>query len=704
MKKIKDASPSLVLQIGHTCDVQSLSFSPDGCRLISRGCEDASRLWDVRRLKLLQTFPPGWAAFFRPDGRVVIWRSGPERTELLDEATGVVEAAFDGVSGPMVLGPDGRHAAHLAWGRLSLWETATGKCLWRRGAPRRCVCDFLFSADGRFLAVREEPAPPSSPEMQATVLVVRGVRTGRASRQLPDQGIRLLLLANNPMFATPYAGEHARAGTVLGLWERATSRQWTVPESDPDGLNVIALSRDGTLLATTAGQKGLCCRHLESGKVWEIPCMDWEACYKIKAMAFSPDDRTLAISGFQREIQLIDLHTRVEIGSLSCLPVGIGSPDVLSAAGGLITADDDNVMRIWNLKTATLARRLGEHGQLDGQSGDDRPTVQTSGYAAFWCGAKSSPDGRRVATLGAGGTVGCFDAAFGRRLWTRRCPEMNFTALCWLPDGRRLVTAGWGWDENRQHCRGTVRMLDAGNGEEIRTVLRQDRDIRRATLSPDGQCLALISEDTLLFCDLPTGQVTGIDSRFDGEAHGVAFSPAGRLLAFSDGEATVFLWDRAASKAIAALNLHAPAAGSVAFSPDGRLLAVGGCYEETIYIFDVARRELIHRLRGHTESGNTVKFTSDGRRLLSSGGDCTLRVWDPIRGELLATLCVLPPKTEGGVSEDWIWYSPQGYYDCSPGGQRYVRWHIGGRLLPCSRFKQRFHRPDRLRALLYASG
>ena len=208
----------------------------------------------------------------------------------------------------------------------------------------------------------------------------------------------------------------------------------------------------------------------------------------------------------------------------------------------------------------------------------------------------------------------------------------------------------------------------------------------------------------MLFCDLPTGQVAGIDSRFDGEAHGVAFSPAGRLLAFSDGEATVFLWDQAASKAIAALNLHAPAAGSVAFSPDGRLLAVGGCYEETIYIFDVARRELIHRLRGHTESGNTVKFTSDGRRLLSSGGDCTLRVWDPIRGELLATLCVLPPKTEGGVSEDWIWYSPQGYYDCSPGGQRYVRWHIGGRLLPCSRFKQRFHRPDRLRALLYASG
>ena len=45
-------------------------------------------------------------------------------------------------------------------------------------------------------------------------------------------------------------------------------------------------------------------------------------------------------------------------------------------------------------------------------------------------------------------------------------------------------------------------------------------------------------------------------------------------------------------------------------------------------------------------------------------------------------------------------FTPEGYYDGSPGAERFIRWRTGDRLLAAAAFAGRFHRPDRVLAAL----
>src|SRR5262249_45491744 len=72
---------------------------------------------------------------------------------------------------------------------------------------------------------------------------------------------------------------------------------------------------------------------------------------------------------------------------------------------------------------------------------------------------------------------------------------------------------------------------------------------------------------------------------------------------------------------------------AVAFSRDGTRLAVaGGTPEPDIWIYDARTGRLIQTLVGHLDRVHAVAFHPDGQRLVSSGNDRTVRIWDLGRG------------------------------------------------------------------------
>ena len=128
----------------------------------------------------------------------------------------------------------------------------------------------------------------------------------------------------------------------------------------------------------------------------------------------------------------------------------------------------------------------------------------------------------------------------------------------------------------------------------------------------------------------------------------------------------------------------------------GDRVAVGGDYG--LYLFDARTGAKIREFRGHTGVVWAVAPSPDGRYLLSASVDQTLRIWDPDRDEPLLSLFV--------AGDDWIAWTPEGYYAASPGGENLMGWQVSngpeqvGNFVPASQFRKSLYRPDVIKLAL----
>jgi len=129
-------------------------------------------------------------------------------------------------------------------------------------------------------------------------------------------------------------------------------------------------------------------------------------------------------------------------------------------------------------------------------------------------------------------------------------------------------------------------------------------------------------------------------SGHDAAALALAYSPDGSLLASAHVDGVVHLWDMSTGDEVPVRLRHDESVGALAFSPDGATLATGSL-DANLRLFDVgaalageARRELVRQPTGVT----ALTWTGGGEWILTGHSSKVLRLTDPHRGRLLATL------------------------------------------------------------------
>ena len=281
-----------------------------------------------------------------------------------------------------------------------------------------------------------------------------------------------------------------------------------------------------------------------------------------------------------------------------------------------------------------------------------------------------TPDGERLASMGAYGDITVWQADSGQSLLALHDEAIALgNSLAFSPDGRLLAAAGTTsvviWDAT------TGEKWAALAGQSTGTTLGYNLGVGQISFSPDGERLAVANMDGFSkVWDLATKTELLALPPIDQPAKAMAYNAGGTLLATAGDEGIVTLWDARSGEKLFTLTLGG-IIHSVTFSPDG--LRVAAASEDGgTKIWDAnSGEELLSlpRLSGMYD----VAFLADGR-LATAGQDGVTRVWDSATGQQLLTLASSASTVVGlAGSPDGAWIATSSYdgylrlWDAAPG-------------------------------------
>jgi RNA polymerase sigma factor (sigma-70 family) len=359
-----------------------VAFSPDGRTLVSGSSAGSIQLWDRETGREICPLaePQGAPAqfVFSRDGRALVSVSSAGLVRRWEVATGREISRFASDAGTtvdpwvwvssLVLCPDGKTlVAGKSDGAVGFWDLATGKQLRQVGGElakalresQDRVQLAVLAPDGQTLACAS---------LQARLYLLDLVTDKLLYPHGPitDQMAQALAFSPDGKLLALYA--NAGDGPLIQLWEVTTGKELRRLPSPKQGVQSLAFSADGKLLASGGWLD-------RSVHLWEVATgrplqqFDWQPTLHppprmqvsfdgALALAFSPDNRVLAVSYSDREIRLWELASGRERRRLKGHQ-GMAWTLAFSADGAVLASGDKATIVAWDVYGAGTAGRPG---------------------------------------------------------------------------------------------------------------------------------------------------------------------------------------------------------------------------------------------------------------------------------------------------------------------------------------------------------
>ncbi len=532
---------------------------------------------------------------------------------------------------------------------IRIWDTETGKPVRTiRGqigeGEEGKISALALSPDDRYLAVGGYF--PGSPEERGAIRVY-DFKSGEMVSLLKGHLGEVLSLAFSKDGRRLVSGADAKDKTVR-IWDVSDPQHMSsflVLPGHTNGVFCVAFSVDGKRVASTSRDTTIRLWDAEKqtqGKVLNVGLRHRRE--EVDALSFSPDGRYLVTGSRAGSLSLWDVKEDLFIRELWRQPVAITRVRFSGDGKRILVARD----------------KLGGGLILDLSSKRVVYLKHETPVAA----AAFSPDERMIAKAG-GGTIGILlhNSANGK------------TIKVLTGDGQAMQAVGFARNEG-SIAFGRMRKFDKTRPLNQSVLLKQEgsykvefgssvsrqSDYQRALQSANGYTLRVSQ--------------TRIKARNESYYHW-----------------KLFVSSRGQTKLLDTKNSEEPHVIQT-LTPDGRY-AIDGAQSGFLHRYKTAGTSADKPLEflGHTNRILSLAVSPDNKTLLSGSNDQTMKLWDIETGHNLLTIFV-------GADEEWVAWTPQGYYASSLHGDKYVGWHINqgsdkaAKYYRAAQFQKDFYRPD----------
>ncbi|MCL2806061.1 MAG: WD40 repeat domain-containing protein, partial [Treponema sp.] len=690
-------------QLGHSRDINSVAFSPDGKYVVSGSNDNMIKLWDVssgREIRNLSGHVNNVnSVAINHDGTRIISGSHDYSIRLWDVASGREIQIFMDVNAvsSVVFSPDGKYivSGTAAWfdpmnpqtrmedNAIVVWDTDLYR-VEKDITGLNAISSLAFSPDGKQFASSSYDGKitlwdvETWNEINSFVVVEIQNENRQVSRSACISSIEF-----SPDGKYLVSGSTDRNANVK-LWDIASGNEiWS--SNHMQYITSVAFSPDGKTIASASWDNIIILWDAATGnEIWTHKFSENNTrTLGARSLTFSPDGNTIA-SGLGNQVILLDITTGQEKPFFSYIPERISSVSFIPDSKQIISTSNNELIQLWDTEKVNI--------------------IWTSNFAENsrrrFNSIELSPDGKTFIT-GSDARMGnasiqLWDVSTGKEIRTLVDHSNSIRTAIFSPDGKFVIFGTWNFGDYY-----TLKLFDISTSHEIWNITgsRIGVGIRSAVFSPDGKTIALIfiNNNSIMFRDTATGNEILTISGDSSTPFSIAYSPDGQTIASGSGNTNeensiIKLWGTETGREIQLFNGHVFWVRSLAFSPDGKKIVSSGSLDQRIKIWDIETGIQISEFV-HFNTVNSVSFSPCGTRILSASDDGTIRLWDIATGKEIASFISF---TDG----EWIVITPDGFYNSSPKGDQHLNVRIGNEVYGMDQFADTFYQPEVVKARL----